>query len=112
MKHKFEDCYEEAKVMFSQGHDSKYIEFQMAEKGVPDEMIDEVIIAIKQLRKDVKKSLGVKQAIYGASFIAASFLFSFISFNSNSPIAYVLWGLAIAGVLTFVRGMANIMELL
>lgn len=112
MKHKYEDCYEEAKTMFANGHDNKYIGFQLADKGVSDEMIDEVILAIKKLRKDVKKSIGMKQVIYGLSFIVAAVLFTFISTDENSPILYVLWGLAVTGVLTLMRGIANILNLI
>lgn len=112
MKHNFEENLQEAKEMFAYGHDSKYIEFQLAEKGVPDEMIDEIITAIKKLRKEVKKSIGMKQVVYGLSFIAAAFLFTFISTDENSPVVYVLWGLAIVGVLTTLKGVANVLDLL
>lgn len=112
MKHNFDDCLEEAKVMYANGHDNKYIGFQLADKGVPDEVIDEVVEAIKKLRKDVKKSVGMKQVIYGFSFIGVAILFTFISTDENSPIVYVLWGLSITGVLTLMRGVANILNLI
>ncbi len=111
MKHNFEDCYEEAKVMFASGHDSKYIEFQLAEKGVFDEMIDEVIAEIKKLRKEVKKNVGMKQLIIGLSIIVVAIVITYVSTNSNSLVGYVLWGLAITGLLTMLKGVANIMNL-
>ncbi len=112
MKHNFEDCYQEATTMFANGYDSKYIGFQLAEKGVPDEMIDDVLIAIKKLRKGVKRSVGMKQVIYGSSFILVAIGFTFLSTNENSPITYILWGLAVTGVLTLIKGIANIIGLL
>lgn len=112
MKHNFDECLQEAKEMFAYGHDSKYIGFQLAEKGVPDEMIDEIIAEVKKLRKGVKKSIGMKQVIYGLSFIGAAILFTFISTDENSPVVYVLWGLAVVGVLTTMKGVANILDLL
>ncbi|HEY0029738.1 MAG TPA: hypothetical protein VGC65_03180 [Bacteroidia bacterium] len=111
MKDKFDDCFEEAKVMLASGQDNKYIEFQLAEKGVPDEMINEVILEIKKLRKGVRKSVGSKQVIYGLSFLGVAFLFTLISTDSASPVIYVLWGLAITGLLIFMKGIANIIDL-
>ncbi|CAN5396321.1 hypothetical protein BH10BAC1_BH10BAC1_17520 [soil metagenome] len=112
MKHTFENCYEEATVMYTHGYDNKYIEFQLSDKGVSDEMIDEVIVAIKNLRKSVKKRIGVKQVAFGLSFIAVALLFTFISFGKDSPVVYVLWGLAVTGVLATMKGVANILNLL
>ena len=108
---KYDSLLNEAKTMYALGHDNKYIEFQFADKGVSDDIIDNIIRDINSLRKYNKKSRGRKLIIYGLSFLAVAFLFTLISYNSESPTRFVLWGLAISGVTTLIKGLADIMDL-
>ena len=104
---KYDELLNEAKTMFALGHDNKYIEFQFAEKKIDDATIDKIILEIKSLRKSNKKTKGTKLIIYGLSFLGAAFLFTLISYNENSPTRFVLWGLAISGVTTLIKGVAD-----
>jgi hypothetical protein len=105
---KLDDLLDEAKTMYALGHDNKYIEFQFAEKGINDELIDKIIGEINSLRKSSKRNLGFKMLIYGASFIVVGFIFTLLSYHSESPMRFILWGLVVSGVLTMAKGMINI----
>ncbi len=107
----YESLLNEAKTMYALGHDNKYIEFQFADKGVEYQIIDAIISDIKVLRKSVKRRQGFKLLVYGASFIVVAFVFTLISYNSESPVRFVLWGLAVGGVVAMIKGIADIIGL-
>ncbi len=107
----YDNLLNEAKIMYVSGHDNKYIEFQFADQGIDDSTIDKIVNDINILRKANKKSRGLKLIIYGASFIAVAFIITIFSFNSKSPIGFVMWGLAVSGVLTIVKGSADFLGL-
>jgi hypothetical protein len=108
---KYDSLLNEAKTMYALGHDNKYIEFQFADKGVDDNTIDNIIKDINSVRRHNKKSRGRKLVIYGLSFLGVAFLFTLISYNAESPTRFVLWGLAISGVTTLIKGLADMMGL-
>lgn len=108
---KYSELLNEAKTMFALGYDNRYIELQFAEKKIDDNIIDQIIVEIKSLRKAQKKSRGLKLIIYGASFIAVAFIMTLISYNEHSSSRFVLWGLAISGVTTLMKGVADILGL-
>ena len=104
--------FEEAKTLYAMGHDNKYIELQLADKGVDDTTIDEIIKEIKSLRKSNKKNHGIRLVIYSASIMAVGFLFTLLSYHSDSPVRFVLWGLVVSGVLTLIKGLGEMMGLI
>ncbi|MFL5763936.1 MAG: hypothetical protein ACJ77K_08355 [Bacteroidia bacterium] len=112
MKHSIESLYEDARLMYLSGKDDRYITFQFAEAGISDDVIDEVLLQLKKLKRGMRRHAGMKQLIYGASFMAVAILFSFISTKEGSPLVYVLWGLAVSGVMMFIRGFALIVGLI
>lgn len=103
-----ESLKNEAMTMLASGYDNKYIELQFAEKGIDDATIDLIISDISKVRKASKRKRGITWVIYGTSAIVAAVVFSFISFNSGSPINFVLWGLGISGMLTAAKGIIDI----
>jgi hypothetical protein len=107
----YDSLLNDAKTMYALGHDNKYIEFQFADQGVDDTTIDNLIKEINRLRKHNRRSRGRTLVIYGISLIAVAILFTLISYNSESPARFVLWGLAIGGVMTLVKGLADILGL-
>lgn len=107
----YESLLKEAKTMYALGHDNKYIQFQFADKGVDNITIDNIVKDISSLRKQNKKHRGLKLVMYGISFLAVAFLFTLLSYDSESPTRFVLWGLAISGVTTLLKGFADIMDL-
>jgi len=106
---KYNSLLDEAKTMYAMGHDNKYISLQFADKGVDDPTIDKLLLEITNLRKEAKKQSGTRLLIYGGSMIGVAIIFSFISYNSESPIRFVLWGLTISGVLTLIKGLTNLL---
>ena len=108
---KYDSLLNEAKIMYALGHDNKYIEFQFADKGVDDQTIDNIVHEISALRKHSKKTRGKKLVIYGLSFLAVAFIFTLLSYNSESPTRFVLWGLAFSGVTTLIKGLTDIIGL-
>jgi len=110
-KEKYDDLLNEAKTLYASGHDDKYIEFQLAEKGVDDNTIDNIIKDLAILRRSEGKRRGWKLVIYGLSFLAIAFLFTLLSYESESPVRFVLWGLAISGVMTLIKGLASLIGL-
>ncbi|MCW3085697.1 MAG: hypothetical protein JWP12_3063 [Bacteroidetes bacterium] len=103
----YESLLSEAKTMYAMGHDNTYIELQLADKGIDDTTIDKISVEIKHLRKSGQRNNGMKQIIYGLSFIAVGFVFTLLSFLKDSPVHYVLWGLAVSGLLFFVKGLSK-----
>ncbi len=103
----FESLLNEAKTMYALGRDNTYIELQLAEKGIDDTTIDKIIVEIKRLRKSGQRNSGLKEIIYGLSFIAVGFVFTLLSFLKDSPVQYVLWGLAVSGLLLFTKGLSK-----
>ena len=108
---KYNELLNDAKKMYALGHDNRYIELQFAEIKIDDNTIEKIIAEIKSLIKANKKSTGLKYVIYGASFLAVAFIFTLMSYNEGSPIRFVMWGLAISGVTTLVKGIADIIGL-
>ena len=98
-----------AMSLYAAGHDNKYITLQLAEDGVEDHIIDEVIIEISGIRKSQRRKGGYKLVIYGASFIAAALVFTFISTKEGSPVVDNLLGRAQAGVLVMVEGISAVL---
>jgi hypothetical protein len=107
----YESLLNEAKTMFASGHDNTYIDLQFAERGIDDDTIQKIIKEINSLKKHHKKRNGQKLIIYGLSFLAVAFIFTLLSYNPESPTKYVLWGLAISGVGTLIKGIADIIGL-
>jgi hypothetical protein len=107
----YETLLDEARKLFAQGRDNRYIELQFAERGVADAVIDRIIQEMNTLRRSDKRQAGFKKMIYGASFLAAGILFSLISMHSESPVRFVLWGLAMGGALVMIKGLAEVMGL-
>lgn len=107
----YNKALDQAISMYAFGHDNKYITLQLAEEGIDDAIIDGVIKEISRIRKAQKRKNGIKLLIYGGSFIIAAIGFSFISTKEGSPILYILWGLAISGVIVMVKGISAILGL-
>jgi hypothetical protein len=108
---KYDNLLNEAKTLYALGHDNKYIEFQFAEQGIDDTTIDSIIKDINDLRKSNKKTRGIKLIIYGLSFISVALIITSITFKSEPPVSFIMWGMAISGVLTLVKGIADIIGL-
>lgn len=102
-----DELYDEAMKMYASGYDNVYIELQFAEQGVSKDSIKEVIKKIKQARKREQRSKGIKLMIGGAATVAVGILFTLISFNSESPIGYVLYGLIVLGFMSFAKGLVD-----
>ena len=106
---KFNSAYEQAKAWYAQGQDNKYIELQLADKNVSDDIIDVVISKIKDIRKSERRATGRKLLIYGLSFVCVSIIATVLTFKSDSPIRFVCWGTLVVGVTTTVKGLTNIL---
>ena|ERR1700739_1029604 len=104
-------AFEQAKGMYALGYDNRYIEIQLAEKKVPDHIIDEVIKKIKVFRKREGRAGGQKSLVYGLSYVAVAILASLLTFNYDSPVRYVCWGLLAMGAITTMKGLAKIIGL-
>ncbi|HXC03549.1 MAG TPA: hypothetical protein VNZ86_02285 [Bacteroidia bacterium] len=107
----FESLLSEARRMYAHGHDNRYIELQFADRGVDDAVIDKVIAEVTRLRKEVRRYIGVKYIFYGASLLATGIIASVLSFHSESPVRFVLWGMAVSGVLVLIKGLADLIGL-
>lgn len=102
-----EELYDEAVKMYASGYDNVYIELQFAEQGVAKNAVKDIIKKIKQVRKREARAKGIKLMIGGAATVAVGVLFTFISFNSKSPVGYVLYGVIIIGVMSFAKGLVD-----
>ena len=107
-KHNIEELYDEAMRMYASGFDNVYIELQFAEQGVDKSTVKEVITKIQRARKNERRGKGYKLMIGGAATVTVGILFTLISYKSDSPIGYVLYGLIVAGFMTFVKGLMDI----
>lgn len=102
-----EELYDEAMKMYASGFDNVYIELQFAEQGVSIDNVKEVIKKIKQARKRELRSKGIKLMIGGTATVVVGILFTLISFNSESPVRYVLYGLIVLGFMSFAKGLVD-----
>lgn len=93
--------------MYASGYDNVYIELQFAEQGVSIDNVKEVIKKIKQARKREQRSKGIKLMIGGTATVAVGILFTLISFNSESPVGYVLYALIVLGFMSFAKGLVD-----
>ena len=105
------NAYEQAKAMYAQGKDNKYIELQLAEERIADDVIEGIIQKINALRKSERRASGRKLLFYGVSFLVLGIIATVISFNSDSPVRFVLWGILLTGVALTAKGLANIIGL-
>ncbi len=108
---KLEALLQEAKTLAAYGHDNRYIELQMAEKGVQDETIDAVISELNKFRKSMKRSAGKRMLIYGFSLSAAAIVMGWFGSgeHGNYVITYVPYGLAVSGVLVCAKGVMGVL---
>ncbi len=104
---KLEELYDDAVRMLAEGHDNVYIEMQFAEQKIDNETINAVLTKVKNLRKAHKRSVGLKLIIGGLATVAVGFILSFISFNSQSPAYFILYGLITVGFMTFAKGVID-----
>jgi hypothetical protein len=102
-----EELYDEAMKMYASGYDNVYIELQFAEQGATKDAIKDVVNRIKQARKREQRAKGVKLMIGGAATVAVGILFTLISFNSESPVGYVLYGVIVLGFMSFAKGLVD-----
>ena len=107
-KHNIEELYDDAIKMYASGHNNVYIELQFAEQGVDKATVKEVIDRIKKVRKNERRVKGYKIMIGGMATVAVGVIFTLISYKSESPIDYVLYGLIIMGIMSFVKGLLDI----
>lgn len=107
-KYTTEELYDQAMKMYADDNTDTYIEFQFLDKGIEKDTIKEVINRIKKERKLERRSKGYKLMIGGIATIFVGVIFTIISYNSKSPIGYVLYGLIIAGFMSFVKGLMDI----
>jgi hypothetical protein len=99
-----DDLLQDAQKLWHEGYDNEYIHGQLSEQGANEDSIQNVLKKVNVIRKSEKRRRGVKLMIGGLATIAVAFLFTLISFQDGSPIAYVLYGLMTAGVMTFAKG--------
>lgn len=100
-----ESAYEFAKRALSGGYDFTYIELQLAEAKIPDEIIDREIVRIKKLDLSLQRIAGRRKIFMGLSFIAVSIFFTWFSTNVwNFEYGYILYGGAVWGVIQFAKG--------
>lgn len=105
----FDDLYQEAMRYYAQGLDDDYIYFQLADKGVEAEKIDEVLVAIKKFRKKGKRSDGFRNLLIGLSTIAIGFgLMWYINNATNSPYAALAWGIPVMGLMIMAKGLVQL----
>ncbi len=102
-----EELLDDAVKMIADGYDNVYIELQFAEQGIDKATVQEVLKQVKSLRKTDRRRQGVKLMIGGLATVAVGVMFTLISHNSDSPVGYVLYGLIIAGFMSFVKGLMD-----
>ncbi|MCE3228795.1 MAG: hypothetical protein K0S32_3346 [Bacteroidetes bacterium] len=107
MSTNFDELYDDAVRLYASGYDNDYIRSDFAEKNIDHETTEAVIKKIKTLRKAGKRRVGVKLMIGGLAAVLAGVAFTYFSFNSGSPVVYVLYGLIIAGFMTFAKGLVD-----
>ena len=102
-----EELYDEAMKMYASGYDNIYIELQFAEQDISKDRVNDVIKKIKQARKREQRGKGIKLMIGGTATVAVGVLFTLISFNSDSPVGYVLYGVIVLGFMSFAKGLVD-----
>ena len=102
-----DDLLQEAQKLWHSGYDNEYIHGQLSEQKADEDSIQKVLKEINTIRKSEKRRKGVKLIIGGLATIAVSFSFTLISFQEGSPVSYVLYGLITAGVMTFAKGVVD-----
>lgn len=104
----FNTLFEKAKGFYAAGYDDIYIANQFAEQNVNDDVIDAVLKKIKEIRKTETKTIGKKQILYGISFILFGLGITWLTYNLDIGVAYIMWGLPIVGVFYTIKGISNI----
>lgn len=102
-----DDLLQEAQKLWHAGYDNEYIHGQLSEQGANDDSVKQVLKEINSIRRSEKRRGGGKLIIGGLATIAVGFAFTLISFQEGSPVVYVLYGLITVGVMSFAKGVVD-----
>jgi len=106
----YEGFINQAKMLYANDYDDRYISLQLADNGVPDKDIDLIMKEIKALRKHNLRQQGAREVVLGILFIAAGMFIAQWLIHSGFIVKFVAIGMPMGGLLLLVKGLFNILN--
>jgi len=103
-----DELLQEAQKLWHSGHDNEYIHGQLSELNADDDEVKRVLGEINSIRKSEQRRKGTKLVIGGLATVVIAVFFTWFSFSSDSPVVYVLYGMIVTGIMTFAKGVVDI----
>lgn len=99
-----------AQNLWQKGHRTDYIEKELMQTGLQEELVQEAINHLKKLGYAKRRARGMKLLMIGFILLLAGFFCTlFISSYSENSFQYSLYGLTLVGISLVLAGMIDIM---
>jgi hypothetical protein len=82
---------------------------QLKEKGVPENLLQDILQQLKNLRLTRKRKTGFVCCGIGVALLVIGCMFTIFLFNSGGSIRFVMYGLTTAGVVFTIKGLVDLM---
>lgn len=91
------------------GHKTEDFAHLLKNEGISDEDAQSIILWFKKQRVEKKRSIGLMFCGSGGCVLLASFLITFILFDTDHSFAFYLYGLTFIGIMLVFKGMIDIL---